>query len=544
MATTAGYLSNQLRDGRPAIAILKGEYPRGESLMPLVGQLFADKGIARSTVHYLQQHRMLAPLIGHLLMQAPPSSGVAHLLSGQQAVTLPIPDPLYTGSQRENQEIDRAIAHSTHGSGEHGEESMRATTWRGAAGAYSGAGLTVPSELRNIGVLIIGGGAAGLLAGRALANAGLQQIVIFEKRGSAGLGGIWGMEVPKRILHAVPFPLHFEQALLKEGPRPGQEITTFLETLVTPQPASRWPAFPRVLHGEVVQVKPGDLAHTVVYLDEQGRERELVAPLVINALGVGEPLHPSWEGTITTDIAPHHAGARWQEVWSEQDAQRYHRRKLVFVSLSNATLSMLWQIHDWNTRGMQIDYHVISHYPEASLVDPHARVEHKGRLFRLFRDLEGFQLLRMAGDMSPFRRAFEEARASQRITPHVMHWNLQHRGSQRFVVAVHDHGTSYIPCDDLYTLIGYGPLASTLEAMGLQVYHRYLGAAHQDYDGEAQRSPGATGRERIYPGYFCLGIRNGFNENEVLLPGLLYRLPNLVGGVLMRAAEFAARHRG
>jgi hypothetical protein len=544
MAITAfGHLSDPQRDGRPAIAILKGECPRGEGLMSLVGQMFADKGIARSTIRYLQQHALLAPLVGHLLMQAPPSSGVARQLAGHQAVPLPLPDPLYTGSHRENREIDHAIFRSGQQRITPGEESMRATTWRGAAGTYSGGGLTVPSELRNVSVLIIGAGAAGLLVGRALANAGLQRIVILEQRGSAGLGGIWGMETPKRILHAVPFPLSFEQVLLKEGPRPGQEITSFLHTLVSPHPSFHWPAFPRVLCGEVVRVKPGDLSHTVIYLDEHGQEKELVAPVVINAIGVGEPLSPSWGGAMTTDLAPHEAGVRWQEVWSEQEAQRYHRRKLVFVSLSNATLSMLWQIHEWNRRGMQIDYHVISHYPDASLAEPHARIEHKGRTYRLYRDLEGFQLLRMAGDMSPYRRAFEEARANRRITSHVTHWTLSQQGPQRFVVVAHENGKRSIPCDDLYTLIGYGPRASTLQAMGLQVNHPYLGAASQDYDGEAQREPGATGRARNYPGYFCLGIRNGFNDNEVLLPGLLYRLPNLVAGVLLRAAEYAAQRR-
>lgn len=544
MATTAvGHLSDLLRDGRPAVAILKGEYPHGETLQSLVGQLFADKGIARSTALYLQQHALLSPLIGHFLMQAPPSSEVARQLAGHQAVALPFPDPVYTGSHGENREIDHAIFHSVQQGHAPGEGGMRATTWRGAAGSYWGAGLTVPGELSDISVLIIGAGAAGIFVGRALANAGLQRVVVLEKRGSAGVGGIWGMDFPRRILHAVPFPLRFEHVHLTEGPRPGQEITSFLETLASPHPSLHWPAFPRVLHGEVVRVKPGDLSHTVTYLDEHGREREIVAPVVINAIGVGEPLHPSWGSAMTTDLASHEAGVRWQDVWDEQKAQRYHQRKLVFVSLSNATLSMLWQVHEWNRRGMQIDYHVISHYPEASLAQPHARIEHKGRTFRLFRDLEGFQLLRMAGDMSPFRLAFEEARASRRITGHVTHWTLSRQGSQRFVVAAGEHGKHFIPCDELFTLIGYGPRASTLEAMGLQVNQPYLGASHQDYDGEVQREPGAPGRDRIYPGYFCLGIRNGFNDNEVLLPGLLYRLPNLVAGVLMRAAEYAARRR-
>ena len=547
MAITADrHLSHHQHDDTPAIAILKRECPRGERLMPLVGQVFADKGIQRSTICFLQQQAILAPLIGHLLMQAPRSCGVSHQLRGLQAAHLPLPDPVYTGSHGENQEIDHAI-HRSRGmqgltSPEEGD--MRATTWRGAAGAYSGGGLQVPPQMRDICIVIIGAGAAGILVGRALANAGLHNIIILEKGGQAGVGGIWGMDTPKRILHAVPFQLRFERALLEEGPRPGGEITAFLETLVSPPPAFQWPAFPRVLCAEVMRVNPGDLQHTVIYLDEHGCERQIVAHAVINAMGVGEPLMPSWEGAMTTDLAPHQTGTRWQEVWSEQEAQRYHQRKLVFVSLSNATLSMLWQIHDWNRRGLSIDYEVISHYPESSLAEPQARIEHRGRTFRLYRDLEEFQLLRMAGDMTPYRQAFEEARANRRITAQVTHWTLEQQESQMFVVAVQENGKRHIPCDDLYTLIGYGPRASTLKAMGLRVHHPYLGAVHQDYDGEVQREPGATGRSRIYPGYFCLGIRNGFNDNEVLLPGLLYRLPNLVAGVILRSAECAARRRG
>jgi len=535
-------LSGLQCDGRPAIALLKGECPLGKDLPLLVGQMLADKAIGRSTMRYLERGALLAPLVGHLLMQALPSSGVLRQLKELAAGTIPLPDPVYTGTQWENREIDRAILLSEQGQCRTRREGcMRSTTWRGAAGAYCGRGLTVPRELRDIRVLIIGAGAAGVLVGRALANAGLRNVVILEKRGAAGIGGIWGMETPKRLLHAVPFPLRFEQVLLEKGPQPGQKITTFLDTLVSPDPSFHWPAFPQVLKGEVVRVRPGDLSHTVTYLDEQGRERETVVTVVINTSGVGDPLPPSWEGAMTTDVQPDQAGVRWQEVWSETQALRYHQRKLVFVSLSNATLSMLWQIHEWNRRGMQIDYEVISHYPELSVADPQARIEYNGRIFRLYRDLAEFQLLRMAGDMSPFRCAFEEARATGRITAQVTRWTLEHQGSQRYVVAIREQEKRYIPCDDLYTLIGYGPKATALEALGLRVQHPYLGIALQDYDGEAQREPATTGRGRFYPGYFCLGIRNGTNDNEVLLPGILFRLPDLVAGVLLRCAEYAAR---
>lgn len=305
-----------------------------------------------------------------------------------------------------------------------------------------------------------------------------------------------------------------------------------------------WPPFPRILTGEVFEILPGDLWHRVIYRDQDDQEREIGAPIVINAMGVGKPLIPSWSGALTTDLAPEQAEKRWQEVWSEQEGQALAGRKLGFVSLSNATLSMLWQIQALKRRGIAIDYEVITHYPVASLFEPHAHIEHRGRSFRLFRDLERFRLLRMAGDMAPFRQAFEEARETGKITAQVVHWTLEHQGPQRFLKALLDNGEErLLHCDLLYTLIGYAPQAEMLARMGLQVNHPYMGAVHQDYDGEAQREPGATGRPRIFPGYFCFGLRNGFNENEVLLPGLLYRLPNLVAGVMLRSAEYAAQYR-
>ena len=533
----ATHTSHSQQESTPAIAILKGECPEGKRLPRLVAQMFADKGVSSATTHYLSKRpAFLGHLIGHLLMQAPEALNRASAF--HDLLDAPLPGPSYTGSLAENRKIDEAIHHSQVPTP---ANSMRRSTYTGAAGAYFGLGISVPHEMRDVGVLIIGSGAAGILVARALVNAGMRNVVVLEK--DRQTGGIWSRDTPRRILQAIPFPLHYERLTLAPGPRPGQEITSFLETLVSPPRQFGWTPFPRILPGEVVEILPGDLWHRVIYRDQDNREREIGAPIVINAMGVGEPLVPSWSGALTTDLAPEQAEKRWQEVWSEQEAQALAGRKLGFVSLSNATLSMLWQIQALKRRGIAIDYEVITHYPAASLFEPQAHIEHRGRSFRLFRDLEHFQLLRMAGDMAPFRQAFEEARETGKITAQVVHWTLEHRGPQRFLKALLDNGEErWLHCDLLYTLIGYAPQAEILARMGLHVNHPYMGAVSQDYDAEAQREPGATGRSRIFPGYFCFGLRNGFNENEVLLPGLLYRLPNLVAGVLLRSAEYAAQY--
>jgi hypothetical protein len=140
--------------------------------------------------------------------------------------------------------------------------------------------------------------------------------------------------------------------------------------------------------------------------------------------------------------------------------------------------------------------------------------------------------------MPDVARAFEEARDTGHIASHITHWSLE-EGEQRQLVAVREDGeVERYACDELFTLIGYGPKAEMLSAMGLSVNHPYLGAVDLDYDSEVQRAVGIAGRERLYPGYFSLGIRNAFNMNEVLLPGILYRLPDVVAGVVLRSAEY------
>jgi NAD(P)-binding Rossmann-like domain len=516
----------------PAIVTLKGECPQGDSLTQLIGQLFADKGSGQDLMRYLasQPAHFIGALLGHLVMHHPRPSSLATRLQ-RSLVEATVPHPQYQGSHPENRAVNAAVHHS-----EVERLGLRSTTWWGASGAYHGGGLLVPPQMRSVGILVVGCGASGILAARALANAGFQNILVMEK--GAQTGGIWAMEGLKGAPMAVPFPLRFEQVRLEQAPRPGSDVTRFLGELVGPLRHMGWSAFPRVLRAEVRRILPGDLGHRVEYLDERGEERELCVPIVINAVGVGEPLHPHRPGVMTSDVEHESAGFRWQEVWSEERARSYRGRSVLFISLSNSTLEMLRQIQHYNRQGMGIDYQVMTHYPWSALADPRARVEHRGQTFRLYRDLENYRLLRVAGDLEHVSQAFEEARDTQHIVPHIIHWSLEQSDGRHLLAVLDDGDVRRFPCHALYTLIGYGPRAEALEDMGLHVNGRYLGAVDQDYDGEAQREPGQVGRARIWPGYFCFGLRNAYNPNEVLLPGLLFRLPNLVAGVVCRAAEY------
>jgi hypothetical protein len=520
----------------PAIAMLKRECPlTPQSLTPLLAQMLADKGMDQATVRFLaaQSPRFLGTLFGHLLLRSPHALALRSLLY-RSFTTLSLPDPQYQGTRSENVQIDASFAQPALEAG----SGLRSLTWRGAAGAYESEGFVVPRQMGSATrIVIIGAGAAGLLAARALLNAGFSNVLLLDQTGQ--YGGVWNQVFLAGASRANPFPLRFEECRLEAAPGPGGAVMHWLRAVMQ----HGMQLFPLIVKARVLEVRPGDLAHRVLYEDERGARCVITAPIVVNAVGVGEPLPPSRPGVMTTDIEPMEAGKRWQEVWTPEQARGYHGRTCVFISLSNSTLEMVKQIQRYRREGLDINYRIITHYPQTALDQPLNVVIHRGHKMRLYRNPARFQLLRLAGDLPEVASAFEEARDTGHITSHIMHWTLEH-GEQRQVVTVREDGViQRFVCDELYTLIGYGPQVQMLREMGLSVNHPYLGAVDLDYDSEVQRTPGMVGRERIFPGYFCLGIRNAFNMNEVLLPGILYRLPDLVAGVVLRAIEYWVRSK-
>ena len=138
-------------------------------------------------MRYLSTQPFLGPLLAHMLMQAQqPTELARQLRHGLQTAILPVPQ--YTGSTTENETIDKAIHHREI----HALEGVRATTWKGAAGTYTGGGLRVPRTMDHTPILIIGAGAAGTLAARRLANAGFKQVILLETLRRTG--GVWGKE--------------------------------------------------------------------------------------------------------------------------------------------------------------------------------------------------------------------------------------------------------------------------------------------------------------------------------------------------------------
>ena len=488
-------------------------------------------------MHYLAQQspQFLGTVFGHLIMR----SSSIQMLGGalQRSFTgVSLPQPQYQGTKSENARIDESCQIGARWVKETDEHGLRHTTGRGAAGVYTSRNLRVP---RHIGmatrIVVIGAGAAGLLAARALGDVGFSNVLLLDQTGQ--IGGVWNQHVLLGASRANPFPLTFEEHQLEAAPGTADEVMEWLRLIA----GGCDHPIPSVLKARVLSVVPGDLAHHVVYEDERGHQQEMLAPIVITAIGVGEPLPPSRPGVMTTDVELHEAGRRWQSTWTEEQARSYHGRSLTFISLSNSTLEMVKQIQRLNRSGLDIKYHIITHYPDAALAEPRKVVVHQGHKMRLYRDPARMQLLRLAGDLPDVAAAFEEARDTGHIISHVTHWSLE-RGEHQQVVAVREDGiVQRCSSDELYTLIGYGPKADNLSDFGLCVNHPYLGAVDLDYDSEVQRETGLIGRSRLHPGYFCLGIRNAFNMNEVLLPGLLFRLPDVVAGVILRSFEYHLR---
>ena len=523
-----------MNENFPAVAILKKEHPQAEHILSsLLAQMLADKGIGSETISFLarQSPQFLGTLFGHFLMRSSYPLSQGRLLR-HSFTNLSLPHPKYQGTRRENVQIDASWANKAEGS------RLRSVTWRGAAGAYESKQIKIPGQIgRATTIAIIGAGTAGLLATRALVDVGFTNVLLLDQTGK--YGGVWNRDFLTGASRANPFPLSFEGCRLEAAPGSGGAVMEWLHTIA----GGSAQTLPTVVKARVLSVIPGDLTHHILYEDEAGKQREVIAPIVVNAVGVGEPLPPSRPGVMTTDIEPASSGIRWQAVWTEEQARRYHGRTLVFISLSNSTLEMVKQIQRFNRSGLNIGYQIITHYPDGALAEPLNVVTHHGHKMRLYRNPARLQLLRLAGDMPDVARAFEEARDTGHITSHITHWSIECGERQQLVAVREDGVVRRFPYDQLYTLIGYGPRAEMLSEMGLSVNHPYLGAVDLDYDSEAQREAGRAGRARLLPGYFCMGIRNAFNMNEVLLPGLLFRLPDLMAGVILRSVECWVRNQ-
>lgn len=510
-----------------------------DALAQAMCDTFADKGYQLDALEKMLTHqgraRILEQLIGHFLMRVPYDAVGEVLSHALRASFHRTPLLSYDGSPQAQRDIDESIRESSDRSG------YRDRVGRGAARFFSLEGWKVPGSLKKTPIGILGAGAAGILLGRTLVNAGFERVQLFDVTGR--VGGLWQQKNVREGSKNNPFPFVYEQFRVEAAPGPGETITRFLEDLL--RPPRQYGLKPlAIAKAKVLRVLPGDLGHLVQLRDQQGNEIERVFPILINTLGIGTPLPPSRPGVMTTET-PQRAGIRWQQVLTSTQAEAFRGKTVVFIGLGNSTAEMLVQIQRLNRAGYTITYKVLTHYPQESLDSPSYSVSEHGKDYRLYRNLNQPQLTKLAGDLDVIRNAFVQARDESdglgEILADVEHW-LVEEGEQQTLVVRQRGGTIHrFPFYQLYTLIGYGHNKEELSDWGLISTDDYLGTISCDYDGEVHRAPGMLGRRRIYPGYFAFGslLKAAHNPNAQVIPGMLFRLPDTFAGIVLRAIEYA-----
>ena len=534
----------------PAAAIIK--YNPQILLSPdgaaIVIKLLYEKGFSLEAAQVLNQNGNLAALLAQLVAKEDRwgkreldliQSNLAPAL--QQALsTNPTSTSYYNGSREHNQAIASAIVLSP----EHGNE-LRSATGIGSARLFDLRGplspVFLPLKLRQVPIIIAGAGPAGLMTVRALTDLGFENITVIDPSGE--YGGIWRKANVVEGSKNNPGEFGFGHTLLEAAPGRASTVAEFLDDIVF---LTQDPPIP--LKGKVIKIVPGDLEHKVIVElrgDKFGCTQEFTAPIVINTMGLGKPKKVNDPSRMISDT-PKDAGVRWQEALIDETgaandkARRTLKNKtVVLIGLGNSTIEMLHQIQTLNDRGFNIDYQVMTHYPEESLSMPSLAISHKDKTFApLFRDVKlGRNLVDLEADLAWAREAYDRALLEGRISSRVCRWGF-YPEEHKFIFHTAGDKEIYenrIRCDRLYTLIGYEQSIESKKAMGMSLDED--GYPLYDYDGEFQKEvPG----ER-YQGCYGLGavLQNPWDENTLVMPGIMHRLPDMIFSIIMEAARYA-----
>lgn len=512
----------------PALAQLKDGKQLPQSALPdLLARAFAEKEIPPAALAHLL---MSAPepfsrlLASFWMREDGPVPGVQEALA--HSLQQPFLVSSYQGTAQENALIDRRISSSS------AARSSRA--WIGWGSCFTLAidaqsRLPETAALLQTPILILGAGASGILVARALTDLGFHHLTVIDQEG--GYGGIWNRPALK-LIRANPLTLRYRgpdlHASVARGPGSGERVSLFLQHLVQGQEASQ--PLPDVQPLQVHRIMPGDLAHAVLVSDGSG-ERVLRSPILINALGVGQPLPLSNHQYMQTD-SEEHVEHRWQEPLTHNELVQWQGKRVLFVGLSNSTLTMLQQMQHAIDQGHDLAYTVLTHHPHERIAMP--------LLSGLYRNLAGGLLTGLAGDVPEVHRALMRARTStsqrEQLLPDVAFWSIRPQADKthHLLVRRRDGRSRTMPgITRVYGLTGYGHSTVALHAMGMGVQEdRVL----LDADGEVQFG----GSRRLSRGYFAIGPVAQGQPNGAILPGILYRVGELLPTLLARAAEYAA----
>ncbi|MES2006730.1 MAG: hypothetical protein V4436_01325 [Patescibacteria group bacterium] len=492
-----------------------------EQVLP---QFVADKGYSPAVVTELSHQGFFGSMITSLYLREANHDeggniGLLNHFGGRIRNLPPFGDFAvhYTAEPQQNVDIDRVLTAV--------KQSPSRFTGEGAASYADFDYINLPRDYFNVPIAIIGYGPAGIMIRYALAQLGFRNIVVIENRKKFG---IWSqpnvVEGSRNNPRAVQFG---DKTTLEKAPGDGRGVVNFLSSLV----------FGIESESYVNRVLPSDLGHQVFL---KGSSEPFQYPIVINAVGVGKPV-PISDPSRMLGPDERVPAFRWQlPSLKEADVAG---KKFVFIGLGNSTAEMLAQIHKFQDQGVDVDYRVVTHYPQDAVHNPSQSVEAKGKVFRVFRDLNRPQLTSFQGDLEGSRTDYYRALYGNRIISDVRKWDVRDgkfgvwTGKKRSGSPLEE-----FEADSIYALVGYRHPPEFVESMGCS-YDTELRCARHDYDGEFVKTPGATGGDRVHKGYFGFGavLNAPHNRNSTVIPGMAFRLPDILFGIIMRAGECQER---
>lgn len=495
-----------------AIELIKENIrPNRFDLGNLLRKFIEDKDYPPPVVMELSHTRFFGILIEKLLLrldrlvQNVPIDTYGALIDKIKPAKL----PNYLGLPHQNSNIDRALSVGNQ------------TFGQGANTDFSISNLKVGTNLSRVPIAIVGYGAGGILVAFALRQIGFRNITVFEE---AEPLGIWSRKNVYLLSRNNPRRINFFGHSLEKAPGDGLEVKLFLDQLsgeVT------------IRNTGVKRIVPRVLDHRLICKDGS----EHVFPIVINAIGLGRPISLSDPRRMVTHTKNTYCGPRWQQ---KLKLANITGKRIVLIGLGNSTAEMLRQINSFRDQGYPVDYRILTHYPKDSVHNPNAYVNILGRNFRVFRDLGLPNLVDFQGDLPESRLDYFRALRLGKIIPGVKRWEVKNG-----TIRIYDKNKKLIQAIDhhlLYTLTGYKHTADDFEAMGISFDSEYE-CARYDYDGEFIRP--LFGGKKVYrlKGYFGFGsiLDAPHNPNAIVIPGMIFRLGDLLFGIIMRAMEFSQK---
>ena len=285
----------------------------------------------------------------------------------------------YHGTRKDNLRVDHALSETVRRQIKFGQ---------GTSNRFILSTLGLPDPVLETRIAIIGYGAAGILMERTLRSIGFTRITTFEKSNNLG---VWNNKDVFGRSRNNPVNLSWHETNLNAAPGDGQSVRDFLRSLSYDSNKAA-----------VLTVTPKHLNHTIHFAGVNTTNTQYpIYPIVINCSGLGSPRHPNDSDRMTTDVNLTTAGSRWQKILNIDNVRR---KSFVFIGLGNSTAEMLRQIHDFQDRGIEVDYRIMTHYPKDSVFNPEDVIEDGDyTLYRVFRDISVPNLTSWQGDLNHSR---------------------------------------------------------------------------------------------------------------------------------------------